>query len=73
LDRHYRRRWVNFRSASTSHETPQNRYTYTEIAHHGPVMTVGLRQEFEAECARGAVRNMMSDQLSNIYVPYKKR
>jgi hypothetical protein len=55
-----------------SNETPQMRYSFVGIKHHGQVMTVGLRHEFEAECARGAVRNMMSDQLSNIYLPYKK-
>lgn len=55
-----------------THETPVNRYSETIIRHNGGSPTVGQRHALAAQCARGAVNNMMSDKMSNIYAPYKE-
>lgn len=54
-----------------THETPLQRYFETIIRHNGGSPTVGQQHALAAECARGAVDDMMSDKMSHIYAPYK--
>ncbi len=57
-----------------SKQMPSLRYTSMQVTNdsYDDVMNVGEINNSAAICARGAVKNMMSDKMSNIYKPNKK-